>query len=262
MKKSLISLILLITLAGTSGPAVAQTSGTLTFSVTTTEPAGNYNGVNVIALWIEDTNGNFIKTKMRYADARIQYLNKWVSSSMYNVTDAVTGATRSNHGPLTMSWNATDVAGNVVADNGYRVCLQMSDKNAAGEYLYLPFVKDTNAQTLSFPDTLNFTSLSLTWSPVPAGVSEYSAALHFACSPNPVSGQAILRYTLPQASDVTITVHDVYGKSISVLADGNQPAGEHLLKWDQGKADLKPGVYFIKLNTGRGSALEKIMITR
>ncbi len=263
MKHSFFTLLLLFAIVCFFSPTKAQTTGTLTLSITTTEPAGNYNGVHVIAIWIEDTNGNFIKTKIRYADTRIQYLNKWVSASLYNVTDALTGPTRSGHGTINVSWNATDVAGITVPDNHYRVYVQMSDQNAAGASTFLEFAKDTNAQSLSLPDTLNFTNMTLSWTPVPAGISALSAsALRFQCSPNPLCGPALIQYHLPEAADITITLHDVNGKMLALLADGNQPAGPNSLHWNQEQSGLPSGVYYLKLNTGTRMAVERVVIIR
>ena len=43
----------------------AQTAGTLTFTYTQTAPSASATK-NVMAVWIEDNSGTFVKTKMRY----------------------------------------------------------------------------------------------------------------------------------------------------------------------------------------------------
>jgi hypothetical protein len=241
--------------------ANAQTAGTLSFSVTTTEPTGNYNNVNVVALWIQDTNGAFIKTKIRYAASRIQYLNKWITASSYNVVDAVTGPTRSSQGTLSFNWNATNVAGVVVNDGYYRVYMQMSDANVAGQWTYVQFKKDTNAQTLSPSNVGNFTNMTLQWTPSPANVEEVGKNLLFNCFPNPAVDIETITYCLEQFSDVTITLHDLAGRNIAVLADGNQSAGAHQLRWDARQIPhLTSGVYFLRINTGYATAVKKMII--
>lgn len=263
MKKVVLLLCLSALYLGFNQSAVkAQTPGTLSFSVTTTEPAGNYNNVNVIALWIEDTNGTFVKTKIRYAASRIAYLTRWITESGYNVVDAVTGPTRSTHGTLTFNWNATNVSAAVVADGYYRVYIQMSDKNSAGPITYVQFQKDSSAHTVSPANVGNFTNMSLNWNPT-SGIEEMGKTLQFDCSPNPMLDNAQLTYTLEKNSDVTISLHDLSGKNVAVLSDGNQGAGQHQLQWGIKQVpDLKAGVYFLRINTGNALAVKKIVVTR
>lgn len=264
MKKLFLLVSLFALFLGSQNVVQAQTPGTLTFSVTTTEPAGNYNSVNVIALWVEDTNGVFVKTKVRYAGTRIQYLTKWITSSSYSTVDAVTGATRAGHGALTFTWNATNVGGSVVIDKPYRVYLQMSDANAAGQWTYVEFVKDTNTFTVNPSNIGNFTNMSLSWVPSDVSVNEAEGVkMNFDCTPNPVKDMASISYTLDRTADVTITLHDITGKNIAVVADGNRAAGSHTFNWNVSEiSNLTSGVYYLRINTGRAVAVKKIVVTR
>ena len=80
-------------------------------------------------------------------------------------------------------------------------------------------------------------------------------ALRLRVFPNPVrAGRASsIAYTLPAPAVVRVTVHDVTGAAVATLADGALPAGEHLLRWngrsDDG-AEVRPGIYFVRLATG------------
>lgn len=260
MKKVLLAMTLFVMILAFSRTTTqAQTAGTLTFSVTTTEPAGNYYGDNVIALWVEDTSGTFVKTKIRYAGTRIQYLNKWITASSYNTTDAVTGPTRTSHGTLTFNWNASNVAGSLVADKYYRVYLQMSDANAAGQWTYVQFEKGPNSVTLNPSNVGNFTNMQLVWTPTSAAVLEKEGtALHFACTPNPVRDVVTVSYDLPAQADVTITLHDLAGKTLAVISDGNQPEGNHSINWN--RSGLRSGIYYFRINTGNAVAVQKIVV--
>lgn len=53
----------------------AQTSGTLSVSVTTSSAGGNYTPRNILAIWVEDSSGKFVKTLLVYANARMTHLN-------------------------------------------------------------------------------------------------------------------------------------------------------------------------------------------
>ncbi len=138
--------VLIMFIAITGIQLSAQTTGKLDVSVTTSSTGGNYAPRNIVAIWIEDESGNFVKTLLAYAEKRIQHLNTWekatnAKGSMYNRTDAITGATKSSHGTRTCSWNGTDYNKNLVADGKYFVCMELTDKNSTGNFSKFEFTK-------------------------------------------------------------------------------------------------------------------------
>jgi hypothetical protein len=60
--------------------------------------------------------------------------------------------------------------------------------------------------------------------------------------PNPFNPSTTILYTLKEAGHVTLSVRDIFGRTIAVLIDGRQPAGEHELYFDGSK--LYSGIYF------------------
>ncbi|MEI7597157.1 MAG: DUF2271 domain-containing protein [Bacteroidota bacterium] len=148
-----------------------STPGTMTFNVTTTS-TGNYSPKHVVAIWIEDANGIFVKTKLRQAVARKQWLATWITKSAENVVDATTGATLANHtAPITVSWNGTNVAGTLVPDGTYKVGIQMAWSNANGPVSYFTFTKGTTPFSSTPTATSNYTAMTLTWNPAVAVVA-------------------------------------------------------------------------------------------
>ncbi|MBK8491329.1 MAG: hypothetical protein IPL49_10675 [Saprospirales bacterium] len=59
MKKTILPLLLLFLFAGA---LFSQTSGELSVTVTTSATPGNFAPKNIVAIWIEDEAGNFVKT--------------------------------------------------------------------------------------------------------------------------------------------------------------------------------------------------------
>lgn len=145
----------------------AQTAGKLDVSVTTSSTGGNYAPRNIVAIWIEDASGNFVKTLLAYADKRIQHLNTWeaatnLKGTMYNRTDAITGATQSNHGTRKCAWDGTDYNKNLVVDGKYFVCMELTDKNSTGNHTKFEFVK--GADNIVAPqNSPSFSSISVSW---------------------------------------------------------------------------------------------------
>jgi len=66
-------------------------------------------------------------------------------------------------------------------------------------------------------------------------------------SPNPFGRSATIRYQLPSASGVELTVHDATGRVVARLADCVQPAGAHEARFAGSR--LPAGVYFARLET-------------
>lgn len=69
-------------------------------------------------------------------------------------------------------------------------------------------------------------------------------------SPNPARGRIRAEFALPRESRVRVTVLDLQGREVAVLADGTFPAGRHEATWN-GAATRRnaAGVYFVRLAT-------------
>jgi hypothetical protein len=76
--------------------------------------------------------------------------------------------------------------------------------------------------------------------------------------PNPFNEETEIHFDLNQDSHVTLTVFDVLGRKVRQLADTNFDAGAHFLTLNA--RNLSSGVYFIRLETDRGS--QTIPITK
>lgn len=81
------------------------------------------------------------------------------------------------------------------------------------------------------------------------GVDPTASQLSFAIAPNPARS-AHITFALPTRDRVNISVYDLAGRRLAVLADAEFPAGPHTLEWNgldsNGKA-VGAGVYFYKL---------------
>jgi tripartite motif-containing protein 71 len=90
-------------------------------------------------------------------------------------------------------------------------------------------------------------------SPVPDAAS---AALRLHQNePNPFNPQTVIRFDLPRAGRVQLRVHDLRGRLVRTLVDGDAPGGSQQATWD-GRDDrgrgLASGIYVARLTTADG----------
>ena len=166
---SLAFVLILAIFAGcssTSAPITPVATYGLTVSVTTSTTGGSYAPRNVVAIWVENSAGKFIKTLTVYAQAREYDLTNWNNASGGNKVDAVTGATQSNVGTIYGVWNGMDASGKAVADGSYKVCMELTDKGATGNFSSFAFTKGATAATFTPANVPSFSAISIKWIPL------------------------------------------------------------------------------------------------
>ena len=77
--------------------------------------------------------------------------------------------------------------------------------------------------------------------------------------PNPFTSGTTIRYEVPQPTDVRLTVHDVSGRTVALLANAEQ-AGRQELRFE-GRG-LASGTYFVRLRAGDQVRTQKITLVR
>lgn len=85
--------------------------------------------------------------------------------------------------------------------------------------------------------------------------SDYTLSQNY---PNPFNPSTKMKFTLKSAANVTLSVYDVLGKEISVLASGNYSAGSYDV--DFNASNLSAGMYFYTLRTSTGFSETKKML--
>ena len=81
-----------------------------------------------------------------------------------------------------------------------------------------------------------------------------------AVAPNPTRGVARVRFSLPEAQAVRVTVTDLLGREVAVLLDGPAPAGASEAAFP---ASLPAGVYVVRLAAADGAAAaQRVTVVR
>lgn len=239
--------MILITFAFTG---VAQTQGSLSVSVSTSSAGGNFSPKHIMAIWVEDSTGNFVKTLLAYAEKRIQYLNTWEASTgakgiMYNRTDAISGATRTSHSTRTCAWEGSDYNKNAVPDGKYYLCMELTDKHATGNYSRFAFIKGEN-NAVNPVNVPSFSSISINWQKSgTVDVPGFSLKENLSVFPNPTKG--IIKVSGSKIDK--IEVHSISGAMVKSNFNENQID----------LSDLNNGIYLLKITGNDKLVVKKII---
>jgi len=104
-------------------------------------------------------------------------------------------------------------------------------------------MKIINLSNLIYPEEINFES----------------------AYPNPFNPITKINFEVPEPTDVKIIIHDLLGRTISVLANGNFEPGRHEVKWvSQNHA---AGIYFVNIQVNnldgtRFTQTQKLMLVK
>jgi hypothetical protein len=81
-------------------------------------------------------------------------------------------------------------------------------------------------------------------------------------SPNPASGGVWLNFEVPEASPVRLSVCDIQGREIHLIAEGLL-AGRQSRYWDgtTARGRMPAGLYLIRLATPAATLVRKVLLT-
>jgi len=78
--------------------------------------------------------------------------------------------------------------------------------------------------------------------------------------PNPFSTKTNIKFTLEQSDKIVVSIFDIRGVLVSVIADDNYSVGTHNIVWDA--SNLQPGYYFYTFQTSKGIVTNKASVIR
>ena len=110
-------------------------------------------------------------------------------------------------------------------------------------------IEITDSQT--YDSAFGFNRLAL---PAPVQVQTRPEVFALANNyPNPFNPATTIKYALPQAADVALTVYNVLGQPVRTLVAEHQSAGRYVVEWDatnNSGHSLSSGMYFYRLEAG------------
>jgi len=130
--------------------------------------------------------------------------------------------------PISVSNDSPVISLTVKAKEQISVPTQIFTIGAGSEFA------NSNAEPLNF---------NLKLSNVLTGAKSFSLANY----PNPFANTTNIVYTLPEAGQVHLVISDLYGKTLGVLVDAMQEAGNHSVVVNPANFNLSQGVYLYKI---------------
>jgi len=78
--------------------------------------------------------------------------------------------------------------------------------------------------------------------------------------PNPFNPVTTINYDLPKGDNISLIVFDVMGREIAKLVNGYKSAGTHSINFNA--SNLVSGVYFVRLEAGDFSQVQKVVLMK
>ncbi|MGN8226019.1 lamin tail domain-containing protein [Gracilimonas sp. BCB1] len=78
--------------------------------------------------------------------------------------------------------------------------------------------------------------------------------------PNPFNPATIISFYLPEAEEVRLSIFNIVGQPVAVIAEGTMSAGEHQFEWDA--TDKPSGMYIYQLEVGKSVMTRKMTLVK
>jgi parallel beta-helix repeat protein len=83
--------------------------------------------------------------------------------------------------------------------------------------------------------------------------------------PNPFNPVTTITYSLPEDSQISISIYNIKGQKVKTLVTGTQPAGDYNVSWngkDESGKEVTSGIYFYKLKTQQNEITRKMLLLK
>ena len=229
-----------------------------TFDFRTVTNNGTFSPRHVLAVWIEKSDGTFVKTVFLRGNNRKEYLFTWNNKSGGSTVDAITGSTLSSHSSHSVIWNCRDLNGDIVADGTYKFVVEYTEKHAQGPKYSVEINVSNSIQSITATDQTYFKDMSVTYDPNAVGIEEYTLEQQaISIFPNPSNGELSIQLSQNVLQNGNLEIIDISGKKIFQRRITNSEMSEMI---NLNFLKLSPGIYFVVFKAENQIAHGKIVI--
>jgi len=179
--------------------------------------------------------------------------------------EAVNAATNT---PRTNLYQQVVNSANILPFNGKRQIA--APASLAGQSIYLRVAVQTQGAIVAEPSLVEIyhetpDSSGLSKPELADGAGLPKAFTLYPNYPNPFNPETVIRFYLPEASEIELTVFNIVGEIVKTLVSGRRAAGNHAEIWDGRNERDEPvasGVYFLLMRAGNFKAVQKMVLTR
>jgi hypothetical protein len=171
---------------------------------------------------------------------------------------AVTSGTRVSNGEITHNDNLSMTNGTITILFNY-----IAPATAGLDTIWSTGLA-TNSNGGSSGDEWNWSANRQVYVKLPTGVNstgseirEFRLMQNF---PNPFNPETVIRFDIPQAGNVALSIYDASGKKVNELVNEHRYAGSYAVTFSGG--DLPSGVYYCRLEAGEYSQTMKMMLLK
>lgn len=177
MKNYLLAAAIAGALWGMGTARAVEQAGTVQLNFDTKTVGGRYAPDNLVAVWVTDSKGAFVRTLLCRGKRYTRSLRAWMESSHGDTTDAVTGATLHTFKKHQVVWDCKNGKGEIVPDGVYRLHIELLDgKSAVTPDAHLEITKGPNPAQVRPADLDNFRKITLSYAPGASATAAASAA--------------------------------------------------------------------------------------
>lgn len=247
----------------------SYTAGSLTFTITSVTNNTTYSPKNCLAIWIKDSQGNFVVSRKVMAASRKQHLIKWNASSGGNSVSATTGATLSNHQTHTITWDGKNSSGADMPDDTYQIWVEYTSTNSAfngnaGPSVMVEFIKGPQPQHITPNNVTYYKNIVVDWVPLGVGINELSkAGAQVSLFPNPTTDNLNIHLSLDKKSQVAMYVYNLKGEKIVTIEENIMSAGLTEYNWNctsMNNSKVQPGIYILLININGRTESRRIIV--
>jgi hypothetical protein len=78
--------------------------------------------------------------------------------------------------------------------------------------------------------------------------------------PNPFNPVTTIQYSIPAAVDVRLSIYNMLGEEVEILAAGKHQPGNYTVSWNGSR--FSSGMYFYRLYTSEFSTVRKLLLLK